>query len=221
MTETLSSESVHEMTLKDAEYQAMSDVFEPPPSSWRSKYSDAIEIPPHLEELEPLESRTVLEIGCGDGRFTLLMAQRGAEVLAVDFSIEALRKLAARLPSGVAPTSYQLAPHASARTAAERIGLVQANASEFHCAPRVFDRALSATPLDSRDERMKMYCAVAESLADNGRYVAGVEHDDLLRRVMGMPVARRYTPGGCSLSTFADNKCAMNAPHTSRDYTCE
>ena len=123
--------------------------FVPPATSWRSELSDAIEIPPHMRMLEPLNGCLVLELACGDGRFTMLMAQRGAEILAVDFSIEALRKLASRLPSGTAPTTFRVAPLRQAGDLLGHVGLVQADAGAFHAAPVSFDVALSASPLDS------------------------------------------------------------------------
>lgn len=199
MTDALTPETEHEIALKDQEYAAMPDIFEPPPSGWRSEYGDRIEIPQHLDALEPLEGCRVLEIACGDGRFTLLMAQLGAEVLAVDFSIAALHKLTDSLPSGVAPTTYRVPPRRPAGSLTAHVGLVQADAGHFHVAPRSFDRALSATPLDSRDERMRMYRTIAEALTDDGRFVGGVEHDDLNRRLLGLPLIRRYTPGGILL----------------------
>jgi SAM-dependent methyltransferase len=197
-----SSEILHEMNLKDLEYQATLAEFVSPAVSWRSELSDAIEIPPHMQMLEPLNGRYVLELACGDGRFTVLMAQRGADILAVDFSIGALRRLAKWLSSGTPPTSFKVAPLRRAGVLIGHVGLVQADASEFCAAPASFDVALSASPLDSREERMQMFRAVAESLKDDGHYVAGVEHDDLLRRMLGMPVARRYTPGGIFIEHF-------------------
>ena len=95
------------------------------------------------------------------------------------------------------------------------VGLVQADASEFHAVPASFDVALSASPLDSREERMQMYRAIAESLKDDGRYIAGVEHDDLLRRLLGMPIARRYTPGGIFIEHFDINTLRREVRHTS------
>src|SRR3984957_4124195 len=196
MTDTMTQETQHEILLKDEEYQAMPETFTPPTSGWRSEFADRIEIPPHLEALGSLDNCRVLELACGDGRFTLLMAQLGAEVLAVDFCNEALRKLGSRLSSGFAPTTYQVVPQGTVGSLVGRVGLVQADASNFQVAHRSFDRALSATPLDSRDERMNMFRMVAESLTDGGLYVAGVEYDDLFRRAYGMPLVRRYTPGG-------------------------
>src|SRR6266581_2227966 len=100
----LSPEDEHEIAIRDVEYafaQTPPGPYVPPPwGTWRSEFSDFQEIPPHLAELEPLNGRKVLEIGCGDGRFTMLMAQMGASVLAVDFSINALRKVARRYERG-------------------------------------------------------------------------------------------------------------------------
>lgn len=193
---TLSEESEHEIRLKDREYEAMPEIFEPPVSGWRSEFADRIEIPPHIKALRPLEGQRVLELGCGDGRFTTLMAQQGAVLIAMDFSFAALQKASRRLQAGVAPTSLKIASPRLGTDLSKRVGLVQTDASRFCVAPRSFQRVLSATPLDSRDERMAMFKAVAGALTDDGRYIAGVEYDDLRRRWLGLPKVRRYSPGG-------------------------
>jgi hypothetical protein len=41
-----------------------------------------------------------------------------------------------------------------------------------------------------------MYRTAADSLNDDGRYIAGVEYDDLNRRLFGLPLVRRYSPDG-------------------------
>ena len=157
-------------------------------------------MPSALAARRPLGNCTVLEIGCGDGRFTMLVVQLGARVLAVDVSIGALQKLALRLASGVAPTTFiSGGPSKDFRA---RVGLVQAHAGCLHVAPRSFERALSATPLDSRDERMAMYHIIAEALHDGGRFVGSGEHDDFFRRVLGLPSARRYEAGGIFIEHF-------------------
>jgi SAM-dependent methyltransferase len=203
MATTLSPEDQHEIRLRDEGFAGMTaGAFTPPDTGWRSAFSDRIEIPPHLEGLAPLDGRRVLEIGCGDGRFTLLMAQMGAQVLAVDFSINALGALASRLSSGLAPTTFQVPHPRREGDLRASVGLVQADASQFYVAARAFDRALSATPLDSRDERMAMFRVIAEALTDDGRFVGGVEHDDLMRRLLGLPTARRYSPGGIFIEHF-------------------
>jgi ubiquinone/menaquinone biosynthesis C-methylase UbiE/uncharacterized protein YbaR (Trm112 family) len=176
----LSPEDQHEMSIRDAiDYDCTNPgPFVPPPEGWRSVFSDMLEVPLHLNGLQSSPSSTVLELACGDGRFTTLIAETGARILAVDFSINALRLLAHRLPSGA------------------RVGRVHADINHLHVANRAFDRALTLTPLDSRDERMTMYRTVANALTDDGRYVGSVEHYDLNRRLLGLPLARRYSRGG-------------------------
>src|SRR5690242_7326088 len=166
----LTRENDQEMALRDGQNtQLPLGPFVPPPFGWRSLLSDLLEIPQHLDALKPDNCR-VLEIGCGDGRFTMLMAQMGASVLAVDFSMNSLRILGSRLPSGMAPTAYRLpCPH-SKGDLRHHVGLVQADASHFCVAPRSFDRALCTTPLDSREERMALYRTIAEALTDQGLY---------------------------------------------------
>jgi hypothetical protein len=39
---------------------------------------------------------------------------------------------------------------------------------------------------------MAMYRTIANALTDEGRYIGGVEHDDLARRLLGLPIAKRY-----------------------------
>jgi len=176
----LTTEDQHEMNIRDTiDYDCTNPgSFIPPADGWRSVLSDRLEVPAHLKELQASQSNTVLELACGDGRFTSLIAETGAKILAVDFSINALRLLAHRLPAGA------------------RVGRVHADINHLHFASRSFDRALSLTPLDYRDERMAMYRMVAEALTDDGRYVASVEHYDLNRRLLGLPRARRYSADG-------------------------
>ncbi len=121
----------------------------------------------------------------------MLMAQLRAQILAVDFSITALHKLAWKLPSGLAPTSYRLDGEEGVDLR-PRVGLVQAHATYFHVAPHSFDRALCTTPLDGRDQRMAMYRTISDSLSDEGVFVGSGEHDDLTRRHLGLPIARRH-----------------------------
>ncbi|HEY4283603.1 MAG TPA: class I SAM-dependent methyltransferase [Chthoniobacterales bacterium] len=218
MTDSLTPEDQHEIAIRDMEYDSMShNAFDVPDTGWRSKLSDRLEIPHHLNSLEPLDNRRVLEFGCGDGRFTMLMAKLGAEILSIDFSIAALQKLSIRLSAGITPTTYRVATRRSSDSWPEHVGLVQADASHFFVPPRSFDRALSATPLDSRDERMRMYRTIADALVDDGRFVASLEHDDLTRRLLGMPMARRYSTGGIFIEHFDTRTVRREAsPYFSR-----
>jgi len=76
------------------------------------------------------------------------------------------------------------------------------DASRFRVQARAFDRALSATPLDSREQRMAMFRTIADALTDAGRYLGGFEHDDFIRRLLGLPLVRRYQRGGIFIEHF-------------------
>jgi SAM-dependent methyltransferase len=180
LPDRLTPENKHEMSIRDTiDYDCRNPgSFLPPAEGWRSVLSDTLEVPAHLDELQTLPTSTVLELACGDGRFTSLIAKTGAKILAVDFSINALRLLARRLPAGAG------------------VGRVQADINQLHLASCAFDRALTLTPLDSRDERMNMYRTIAHALKDGGRYVGSFEHDDLNRRLLGLPLMRRYSKDG-------------------------
>src|SRR6056297_684611 len=45
-----------------------------------------------LDALSPLEDRRVLEIACGTGRFTVMLADRGADVVGLDISAAMLQQ---------------------------------------------------------------------------------------------------------------------------------
>ena len=167
--------------------------FIPPPDGWRSVLSDKLEVPLHMRELQCSSSNTVLELACGDGRLTSLIAETRARILAVDFSINALRLLAYRLPSGA------------------RVGRLHADINHLQVASRAFDRALSLTPLHSRDERMTMFGMISNSLMDDGRYIGSVEHDNLNRRLLGLPLVRRYSKGGILIEHLTPKEMRLEA----------
>jgi len=197
----LTPEDKLEMSIRDTiDYDCTNpSSFVPPTEGWRSVLSDRLEVPAHLDELQTSPSHTVLELACGDGRFTSLIAKTGARILAVDFSINALRLLALRLPAGA------------------RVGRVQADINQLHFACRAFDRALTLTPLDSRDERMNMYRTIAHALKDDGRYVGSFEHDDLNRRLLGLPLVRRYSKDGILIEHLTTKTLRLeSAPYFSK-----
>jgi SAM-dependent methyltransferase/uncharacterized protein YbaR (Trm112 family) len=205
LPDQLTEEDKHEMSIRDTiDYDCTNPgSFVPPAEGWRSVLSDRLEVPAHLDELQTLPTDTVLELACGDGRFTSLLAKTGAKILAVDFSINALRLLASRLPVGA------------------RVARVHADINQLHLASRAFDRALSLTPLDSRDERMSMYRRIAHALKDDGRYVGSFEHDDLNRRLLGLPLMRRYSKDGILIEHLTTRTMRLEAaPYFSKLRVC-
>jgi uncharacterized protein YbaR (Trm112 family) len=66
-------EILHEMNLLDSQYKAMPVEFVALEYNWRSELYDAIEIPPNMQMLGPLNDRRVLEIACGDGSLSNIL----------------------------------------------------------------------------------------------------------------------------------------------------
>jgi SAM-dependent methyltransferase len=200
LPDQLTPEDKHEMSIRDTiDYGCTNPrPFRPPTEGWRSVLSDRLEVPAHLDELKSSPSQTVLELACGDGRFTSLIAKTGARILAADFSINALRLLAQSLPAGA------------------RVARVHADINQLQFPRRAFDRVLTLTPLDSRDERMNMFRKIAQALTDDGRYVGSFEHDDLNRRLLGLPLMRRYSEDGILIEHLTTKSMRLeSAPYFS------
>ncbi len=60
----------------------------------------------YYQKLEPAPKK-ILELGCGTGTNAIWLAQQGAEVVAFDLSLEAVRKAKARTPEGLSISWYQ------------------------------------------------------------------------------------------------------------------
>jgi len=146
----------------------------------RVRQFDLMEKLPTLAAVEPLRGKVVLELGCGTGRYTEDLAQASKAVLAVDFSAESLRVLAAKLG------------------AVDNVGLVQADVTRLALAGGAFDRAVSTlvSNLPTRAHREAMYRLVAEALHDEGSFLFSTHHYGLRERLRRVPQDGRYTPGG-------------------------
>jgi SAM-dependent methyltransferase len=172
--ESLEGEEAHEMNLRDAQTRVLSSERER--AYWAGLYSSR-ETRSTLAALAPGSGDTVVDLGCGTGRYTSLLAGACRRVLAVDFSLESLRWLLRE------------------NTPGPNVGLVHGDITRLRLAPRRFDRALATTPLDSRAQRLAMHGVAAGALADSGVYVFSTEHYDLRSRLLGAPRAQRYRPG--------------------------
>jgi SAM-dependent methyltransferase len=197
----LPEEDAHEMGIRNEEY---SEASEYSPCS-RSPLSDFTELPPFLRELEIDDRSIVLEVGCGDGRFTLLMCQKGARILAMDLSLNALMKLNERLETGKAPTPFPQDENRM-RNFRKDVALIHCDASKVRFTPQSVNRVLSTTPLDTREQRLALYSTIADALTDDGWFIGSVENDDLFRRSLGLPLARRYEQGAIFIEHFDVDK---------------
>jgi SAM-dependent methyltransferase len=118
----------------------------------------------------------VFEYGCGNGRFTVRMAPRASLVIAVDFSLTALRNVSRR-----SDTAWNIA-------------LVQADCTRPVAQPATFDRILCTltSNLPSRAHRCDLFQAAAAALKPDGRFVFSANHYNLRARLQRVPRSGYY-----------------------------
>lgn len=137
---------------------------------------NAMEMLPTIEAMALAPDSVVLELGCGDGRFTLPIAYRAKLVLGVDFSIQSLRMLRRRLP------------------APNRVGLVLADITKFRTPQCAYTHALSTlvSNLPSPAHRQAMYRLAAYALQLQGKFVFTAHHHSIRERIRRVEKSGRY-----------------------------
>jgi SAM-dependent methyltransferase len=175
----LDGESAHELRLRDDMAQD-ADYAEGFRATWRLRQIDLAETSPTLEAMGPLEDKAILELGCGTGRYTTELAKANRMLLALDFSMTSLARLATKL-EGCLTT-----------------GLVQADVTKLTVAPRQFDLVFSTlvSNLPTHAHREAMYRLVKEALKDDGQFVFSTHHHGVRQRLRGETADGRYSGGG-------------------------
>jgi SAM-dependent methyltransferase len=173
----LHPESAREMQQRDAKNAA---ILSGARQEWASRNTDAIETRPTLDATAVGPGMTVLELGCGAGRYTLDLLERAGTVVALDFSRPGLLVLRRKL------------------AADSLAGLVQADVTQPYAAARAFDRALSTlhSNLPDGEQRMASLLQVAYALKEDGRAVISMHHFSGRDRLTGVPAAGRYPDSG-------------------------
>src|SRR5262245_30543580 len=121
-----------------------------------------------------------LEMGCGAGRFTTLIADKFTATLAVDFSGASLRVLARRLDCRA------------------NVGLVHADITRLEVERGRFDRCFSTlvSNLPTREHRAAMMRLAVLALHPGGRFVYSTHHHCLRSRWKKIPQEGRYARSG-------------------------
>jgi SAM-dependent methyltransferase len=153
---------------------------------------DELEVASTLRHLGDLAGCTVLELGCGAGLYTRLLAAQGARVVAVDFS---------------AP---HLAVHAAQGLDAERVALIRADVTTLRLAPSGIDLALNTlySNLPSPTLRAATNALVVSALRPAGRYLVSAHHHDLRRRVRRRAPESRYGGSGIFYAAMTSRELA-------------
>lgn len=172
----MDDESQHEQQLRNRHAIRSSQSNEPP---WWENEHNHMEMVPTLEALSVRHEHITLELGCGDGRYTVLLAAQSQWVLAIDFSIDSLRLLRQRLNK------------------MRNVGLVLGDITTMKVTSS-FDRILSTlvSNLPTWEHRNTMYHLAASALKVNGRFVFSTHNHGFRQRLQGEPKSKRYTEGG-------------------------
>jgi SAM-dependent methyltransferase len=127
------------------------------------------EIPATLGRLQPDRGDTILEIGCGTGRFTRHLTRRCARVIGVDYSLASLRV-------------------AQEKARGAGVQFIQADASHLPLREGVATKALSCQMLEhlpTVEARTRALAAIARSLREGGRLVVSAYWYSPLARWFG------------------------------------
>lgn len=171
----LDEESANEQRRRNANCATVDSLDTP-----AARANNDMEMLPILEALPVAPGHTILELGCGEGRYTTALAGR-ANVLAIDFSIELLRILQRRLPHGT-----------------RNVGLVLGDITTVKVAPQKFDFALSTltSNLPTREHRERLYRLARTALVPRGRFVFCSHMQGIRQRLAGERKSGRYKFGG-------------------------
>ena len=183
----LEDESKHELQLRN-EHATSIKITGP---AWWENNDNAMEMIPTLEALSVHLNTTLLELGCGDGRYTTLLASQCQWILAVDFSIKSLRILQQRLKG------------------AQNVGLVLGDVTAMKMRAAQVDRVFSTlvSNLSTREQRNAIYRLANHSLKSNGRFVFSTHHHGLRQRLNAEPKSGRYSDGHIYRYNFTVSEC--------------
>lgn len=184
----LHDESRHEQQLRDARARSTTGDADDP--RWNSEYQ-LMEILSALAALDIHPGDAILELGCGDGRYTTRLAPRCASLLAIDLSLESLAVLDRRLRG------------------AGNVGLVHADVTTLRVPSRRFDVVYSTltSNLPTREHRQAMYRVAADALRSDGRFVFSAHHQGIMQWLSGESKSGRYAQGHIYRYNFALREC--------------
>lgn len=140
---------------------------------------ERMEAPTTLKQLGNTNGKTLLEIGCGSGRYTRPLAENCSSLLAVDFSRDSLLTNARSL-------------HAD-----RNVGFVRADVGNLKLKEESFDLAFSTlySNLPTPEIRSRSTASVSQALKLNGKYVVSTHHHDIRQVLRGINTAGKYDNG--------------------------
>jgi SAM-dependent methyltransferase len=180
-------ESVMEQRIRDAT-AATIDASGP---VWWDDESNALEMEATFSELHLSPGLRILELGCGDGRYTAELSRSCRSLLATDFSLESLRVLQRRLR-----------PEAP-------VGLVHGDVTTLQVAAESVDRVFSTlmSNLPTPRHRRAVHLLASRAVTSSGRFVFSVHHHGAWQWLKRETREGHYQPGHIYRSNFTVQQC--------------
>ncbi|MCP9469221.1 MAG: methyltransferase domain-containing protein [Nitrospira sp.] len=184
----LDEESRYELAVRD---QRAVNAARAKGAAWYDNECGRAEFIPTVHALSVEPDTTVLELGCGDGRYTLPLAGQCQWVIAVDFSLESLRNLQRR------------------RQEHRNIALVCADITTLRIMPKSCDRVLATlvSNLPSPIHREAMFLLAASAMKTDGRFVFSTHFHGLWRQLTFQSQAGRYEESDIYRYYFTMREC--------------
>jgi SAM-dependent methyltransferase len=140
---------------------------------------DISEVTSTLKRLGDRREKSILELGCGTGRFTRELVKDCAYVMAVDFSRSSLLVNTGRMPDN------------------EKVGFIIADVSRLRLKANSFDLALSTlySNIPDPEARSASTRSVHHALKPQGKYVLSAHHHDPREILYGRSAVGTYENG--------------------------
>lgn len=124
-------------------------------------YEDELEKALVLRHVADIRGKTVLDVGCGTGLYSIRLAEAGADVTAVDISAKMIE---------IARTKAQ--------DRGQYIWYDQADMAQLPYANRTFDTVVSITALEYAGDQLQALMEMARVLRPGGKLIVGVLNND-------------------------------------------
>lgn len=185
----LDDESLHEQHLRNE--LACSRLTRTNRLTWYEDEHNQMEIIPTMKALSASKGMAILELGCGEGRYTINLHNQCQWILAVDFSMDSLRMLQHKLQDS------------------RNVGLVLGDVTTMKVKTACFDRILSTlvSNLPTQKHRMAMYSLASNALKPDGRFVFSTHYHGIRQKLKGEKKSGRYGVGGIYRYNFAISEC--------------
>jgi len=136
---------------------------------WFGPYTNGIEFDALSEELDPRHDDVVVDLGCGVGRYSILLSKKVQFLIAIDYSFESLKLLR----------------NSCLKEGSNNILIIQADVTKLPLLSSSFNKIVSnqvLTLLPGEDARNQGCAEIFRILAKEGRYVGTVFNNGIFRK---------------------------------------